>query len=389
MLAGILHRDGTVLSATETLTAELSNADHLGVLGPIWYDLTRREQATRFAAALRDALPGPLAESALDDPACTWLWRSLRQAEATGLDGPVVLREAIAARSLADARDIARVLDSRVRRMIAHRPPSPPGKLGRPADRRRRTRRSRGTSQNWPKPWTTAPAASASTPLAPDRTGRSVRSALFPPTMRNAPSGSAARPSSAATANCTAATLQTDPIGPAPGMTSPEAWADWHAASAAQDRSDGIDLRPLTDGQLMLRRARYERELSWAPPYVAEELRLARLQARTAWENAVRADHAAQTSASTESAARNEDLGRIWHATQVRAENLAQTLATAQETRSQWAALTGPDSPDGSRSRHRTPPPPPGGEAATASRNRARGPAGRPRRRPKRGWSAP
>ncbi len=72
-LADVLRKDGAALSATETLRAELSNADHLGILGPIWYDLTRRAQATRFTAALRYALPEPLADDALADPACTWL----------------------------------------------------------------------------------------------------------------------------------------------------------------------------------------------------------------------------------------------------------------------------------------------------------------------------
>jgi hypothetical protein len=64
VLADILNKDGSGRSATETLRAELANADHLGVLCPIWYDLTRQAQITRFTAALRDALPGPLAEAA-------------------------------------------------------------------------------------------------------------------------------------------------------------------------------------------------------------------------------------------------------------------------------------------------------------------------------------
>ena len=111
VLAGVLARDGSELSATETLERELSRADHLGVLGGIWDDLTRREQHARFEQALRDALPADLARQALDDPACTWLWRTLREAEAAGLDGGQVLRRAVAARSMAGARDVARVLD--------------------------------------------------------------------------------------------------------------------------------------------------------------------------------------------------------------------------------------------------------------------------------------
>ena len=57
VLAGVLARDGSELSATETLERELSRADHLGVLGAIWDDLTRRAQAARFEHALRDACP--------------------------------------------------------------------------------------------------------------------------------------------------------------------------------------------------------------------------------------------------------------------------------------------------------------------------------------------
>jgi hypothetical protein len=55
-------------------------------------------------------------------------------------------------------------------------------------------------------------------------------------------------------------------------QTSPEARADWHAAFAALGRIDGIDPRGCTDAHLQLRRARYERETSWAPPHVGQEL---------------------------------------------------------------------------------------------------------------------
>jgi len=77
VLAGVMARDGAELTATETLDRELSRADHLGVLGGIWDDLTRRAQTARFERAFRDALPDTgLAGQALDDPARTWLWRN-------------------------------------------------------------------------------------------------------------------------------------------------------------------------------------------------------------------------------------------------------------------------------------------------------------------------
>src|SRR5215471_11084811 len=107
VLAEVLGRDGGELSATETLERELCRADHLGVLGGIWDDLVRREQHAQFEHTLRGALPADLAKDALDDPACTWLWRSLYEAELAGLDGGDVLRQAVAARNMTGARDVA------------------------------------------------------------------------------------------------------------------------------------------------------------------------------------------------------------------------------------------------------------------------------------------
>jgi hypothetical protein len=91
----------------------------------------------------------------------------------------------------------------------------------------------------------------------------------------------------------------------------------------------GIDLRGVSDGQLQLRRGSYQRELGWAPPHVAAELRLARLQARTAWENAIRADHAARSATDPPTAVRHHELGRLWHAMHAKATAIAATLAGA------------------------------------------------------------
>lgn len=339
VLADIVQRDGSVLSATETLRTELASADHLGILASIWYDITRRAQTSRYAAELRDTLSEPLADDVLTDPASTWLWRSLRHAEAAGLNSAEVLRQAVATRSLADARNVARVLDSRIRHMIAHLPPA--------------------AGPRWADqvPVTGDPDTDRfMTDLAgamDDRTRRigehitetqpawAVR-ALGP--VPDDPAERAAWQQRAATIGAYREIYghdsQTDAIGPQPALTAPEAWASWHTALAALDRIDGIDLRGLSDGQLTLRRATYQRELAWAPPYVAEELRLARLQARTARENTTRATHAARAAADPQTAARHRDLARIWDAMHTRATSVAGTLATAQQTRRQWAALT-------------------------------------------------
>ena len=131
-----------------------------------------------------------------------------------------------------------------------------------------------------------------------------------------------------------------DAIGPEPGRTSPEARADWHAAFAALGKVEGIDLRGCTDDQLRLRRAMYERETSWAPRYVGEELRLARLQARTAWENSILANRRAETATDSGAAERHRALARMWQAMHDKATQIADMLAAAQETRRQWEALT-------------------------------------------------
>jgi hypothetical protein len=133
-----------------------------------------------------------------------------------------------------------------------------------------------------------------------------------------------------------------DAIGPEPGKTSPEARADWHGAFTVLGETDGIDLRGCSDAQLRLRRGAYAQETGWAPPYVAEELRLARLQIRTAFENAIREEHEARATSDAAVAHRHEQLARMWHAMHAKAAAVAGVLADAQETRRQWEALTEP-----------------------------------------------
>ena len=131
-----------------------------------------------------------------------------------------------------------------------------------------------------------------------------------------------------------------DPIGPEPAKTSPEARAAWHAALNALGRIDGIDLRGCSDGDLWLRRATYERETAWAPPHVAEELRLMRLAERDAHVNAVRAEHEARAARGGRGTFRHLRLARIWRALEAKAAQEAELFAAAQETRRQWETVT-------------------------------------------------
>jgi hypothetical protein len=341
VLAETLGRDGAALSATETMRSELSNADHLGVLGSIWYDLARREQAARFERLLRQHLTAVDAKAALADPACTWLWRTLREAEAAGLDAGQVLQSAIAARSLRGARHIARVIDARIRRATENTVPA--------------------ARQPWTEliPQTSDPEVDRFlTELAQamedrvTRIGEHVAQAQ-PSWVINALGEPPQDPAQRSEWTARAARLgayremygydsPADAIGPEPGRASPEARADWHTALATLGRVEGADLRGYSDSQLRLRRSAWKKEAAWAPPYVAEDLRLARLQARTAFENLILEQHEIRAAADPGTAARHEQLAAAWHDMQATATRVADDLVQADETRRQWQQLTEP-----------------------------------------------
>ena len=341
VLADVLQRDGTVLSATETLRRELADTDHLGVLGSIWYDLTRRAQAARFQQALQAVLPTAGADAALLDPASTWLWRTLREAEAAGLDARETLRDALGEGSLAGARDVVRVIDARVRRRLAGTVPEPPGSWSQRVPEVADPDLHRYLSE-----------LAAAMDDRVRRIGEHAaegRPAWAVRALGEPPEDAAERGDWEERAAKIGAyrelygyDSQADAIGPEPGKTSPEARADWHAAFAALGRVEGIDLRGLSDDQLYLRRGMYERETSWAPPHVSEELRLARLQARTAWENAIRAQHDADAAETAAAAERHQALAVMWQAMEGKATRVAEHLGAVQGTRQQWAALTEP-----------------------------------------------
>ena len=341
VLADVLQRDGAALSATETLASELSHADHLGVLGAIWYDLARRAQVARFEQALQDNLPARDAGSTLSDAACTWLWRSLREAEAAGLDGGKTLRLAIVSRPLTGARDIARVVDARVRRMIAATVPKVPGSWAQRVQETGDPELDRFMAQ-------LAEVMDARVRRIGEHAAR-VKPLWATQALGDVPDDSAKRNRWQERAAKLGAYRELygyenpgNAIGPEPGKTSPEARGDWHVAFAELGRVEGIDMRRFSDDRLRLRRAMYERETAWAPRHVGEELRLARMQARTSWENAVRAEHEARAAAGTDAASRHQTLAAMWRALEVKATSVAETLADVQETRRQWEALTEP-----------------------------------------------
>src|SRR5262249_23319312 len=125
VLADILDRDGTQLSATETRARNLANADHLAILGAIWAAETRDAQHDRYRDLVMAALP-PEYRQELSHQA-RWLYRTLRSAGRAGSDPGKVARDAPASRDLAGAREVAAVIDARIRQRACPLLPQPQG----------------------------------------------------------------------------------------------------------------------------------------------------------------------------------------------------------------------------------------------------------------------
>ena len=158
VLADVLSRDGAELSATRDPAPNLANADHLAVLHAIWTAETRAARHDRYRDLVMAALPPgyrqPLSHQA------RWLFRTLHAAELAGLDPAEVIRTAIAARDLAGSRDIAAVLDARIRPRVYPLSPSrrlvdqprPPPARPRPAGLPGRDRGPDGRPHPPPRP---------------------------------------------------------------------------------------------------------------------------------------------------------------------------------------------------------------------------------------------
>ena len=125
VLAAVLDRDGTQLSASQTRRQALADADHLAILNAIWTSQTTPAREQRY----RDLLAAHLPPGHCPEPGhrARWLWRTLRAAELAGLDPGEVLAAAIGERDLAGARDLAAVIDARLRYRTGALVPAPAG----------------------------------------------------------------------------------------------------------------------------------------------------------------------------------------------------------------------------------------------------------------------
>ena len=123
VLATVLDHDGQQLSATQTRSQALADADHLALLHAIWTAETTPARQQRYRALLLAALPPEHRRE--PGHQARWLWRTLRGAELAGLDAGQVLADAIAERDLAGARDVPSVVDARIRYRLGSPVPLP------------------------------------------------------------------------------------------------------------------------------------------------------------------------------------------------------------------------------------------------------------------------
>jgi hypothetical protein len=338
VVADILERDDSQDSALEARDTAVSDADHLGVLDVMWRAETRAAQVSRYQEAVRRALPAAYQSASLDGGHATWLWRTLRHAEEAGLDAGDVIMRAVGERDLAGARDVAAILDTRIRAHIGPIAPAP----WRPWSQRvpeicdpvrqeflhqlaaamdeRRERLGEHAARTQPA-W----AVSSLGPLPDDPLER------LEWTRRGS--------HLAAYRELYGYEDETDAVGPEP-VNSPEARSAWFAAYAAITRTDKAALDALPDGSLWLMRATHERETAWAPSWPGRQLRLARaaLLDTTA--------QAALANAHADAARRDGDLDRAGRHDRIAASAqgnetlLQQVLAAGEKQMADWDEWT-------------------------------------------------
>ncbi|MGH3465982.1 MAG: hypothetical protein ACRDP9_31310, partial [Kribbellaceae bacterium] len=132
-----------------------------------------------------------------------------------------------------------------------------------------------------------------------------------------------------------------DALGPAPQAGQVEAYASWRAAWRALDRPDADRAEvEMSTGQLRIRVRAHQRERTWAPAYVANEL-AATHQAADRHRHGATLRRAEADAADEQT--RRAELEQQAEQAQALADTLearAEVLAAADETRAQWYAHT-------------------------------------------------
>jgi hypothetical protein len=340
VMASVVGRDGQQRSATQTRNQALSDADHLALLHAIWTAETTPARDQRYRDLLMNALPSGYRRE--PGHQARWLWRTLRAAELAGLDPVGVLADAVAERDLAGSRDIAAVLDARLRYCLGQLVPHPRGpwsaqvpalldaarqayvaKIAALMDARKD--RIGEHAVGHPPAWATA----ALGPVPADPVGRLEW-------QKQAASIGAWR-------ELSGYDHPADPIGPEPAAAAPDARAAWHEALAALGPAGGADVRGMPDGRLWHLRDTYPVETAWAPRYVGDELRQVRAaawDARLAGLRAAAEAHAAAQRGDHDHAAARHKLAADYQALEQAYRQRETVFTQTMADRADWDAAT-------------------------------------------------
>jgi hypothetical protein len=340
VLADVLGRDGAEPSASETTRRNLANADHLGILNTIWTAETRGARDDRYRELVMAALPPghrqPLSHQA------RWLFRTLHAAELAGLNPAEVTRTAIASRDLAGARDIASVLDARIRQRVYPLLPQPQNPWA-----------ERIPSLPDPERRVYLAEIAAMMDDRKHRLGQHIAQTIpawAVTALGQVPDDAIARQAWEHKASSIAAYRETygydhpdDPIGPEPTRDTPDQRAAWHEAFLSLGPADEPDVRTMRDGRLWLIRDTYAVETAWAPRHVGRELRLARLGATNTDQSAIRATaeaNAARKAGDDACAGLHEELAASYRAMSERYREQETVFAQTMADRQEWEHAT-------------------------------------------------
>ena len=340
VLAGVLARDGQQLSASQTWQQALTDADHLAVLHAIWTGQTIPARDQHY----RDLLLAHLPPERRQEPGhqARWLWRTLRAAELAGLDPGEVLAAAIGERDLAGARDLAAVIDARLRNRIGALVPAPVGPWSAQVPPIADPERRAYTAQ-----------IAALMDARKERIGQYAAEHGLPwavTTLGPVPDDPPDRLDWQRRASSIGAYRElsgyghpADPIGPEPVAAVPELRAAWHEALAALGTVDGPDVRGMPDGRLLHLRDTYPIETAWAPQWVGDELRQVRAaawEARLAGLRATAEATAAAQRGDHGTTARQHELAASYGALHEAYRQRETVFAATMADRADWDAAT-------------------------------------------------
>jgi hypothetical protein len=340
VLADVLERDGAELSASELRDRNLAHADHLSILNAMWQGETLGPRNEAYRQIVGDALP-PEYRGDLQATS-KWLYRTMSMAEAAGLDVSEVVTTAVESRPLTGARDVAAVVDARIRERIYPLVPLPPKpwreQVPTVADpEMQRFLRDLATAMDERKERLGEFAATSEAPWAVAALGPVPDDPLERLEWQRRASSIGAYRELYGYDN------PKDAIGPEPTADLPEKRAHWHEAFGALGPVDGLDVRGLPDGQLYLMRRSYEAVTAWAPRFVADQLRSARLAADAAGLAATRAEveaALARSQGNHEVADRHEHLARSSRNAEAQLRTTETVLAGTMDDREEWARVT-------------------------------------------------